>query len=256
LDELKDLPHKVGLIRQNVYDLGVEPVLEEGNQLGTNPVPGDRDIGVGLVVDVRHPGFGKKRPQLVPPARQEGANQHPVSRVHGRQTLQAGAPREPQEERLGLVVARVAQCDRMSCKKCPSAFEERVSRNAGRRFHGPPFEPGTNRDILPFDADRPANRFRKPFTEPLVFVGRASQLMIEMGETDDAKPPFGLKVAQDVRQRNGIGSARQGDDDVGIAIGELMPADELSDAIEQLHHCRLGRQEGLERLEGRSVRWH
>jgi hypothetical protein len=87
------------------------------------------------------------------------------------------------------------------------AFEERVARSAGRRFYGSPFEPGTSGNILPFDTDRPAERFGKPSTKPLVFVGRVSQLMVEMSETDDPQVPLGLKVAQNMRQRDGIGSA-------------------------------------------------
>jgi hypothetical protein len=176
--------------------------------------------------------------------------------VHRRQTPRAGAPREPQQERLGLVVARVAQRDRMGRKMGSGPFEERMSRRAGGRFQGPPFQPGTSGNILPFDADRPAKRFGKPSAKPLVFVGCMSQLMVEMGETDDAQLPFGLKVAQDMRQRDGIGSARKRYHDVGIATSQLVPADELSDAIEQLHHSRLERQVGLGRLEGSPVRRH
>jgi hypothetical protein len=68
--------------------------------------------------------------------------------------------------------------------------------------------------------------------------------MVEMGETDDAQLPFGLKVAQDMRQGDGIGSPRKRYDDVGIATGQPVAADELSNALEQLHHS------GLEKLEG------
>jgi hypothetical protein len=156
--------------------------------------------------------------------------------VHRRQTLHAGAPREPQQERLGLVVARVAQRDRLGREMRSGAFEERVSRGAGSRFHGPPFQPGTSCNILTFDADRPAKRFGKPSTEPLVFVCRVSQLMVEMGETGDAQLPLRLKVAQDIREGDGVRPARQRYDNVGIATGQLVAADELSDAIEQWGH--------------------
>jgi hypothetical protein len=68
-----------------------------------------------------------------------------------------------------------------------------------------------------------------------------SQLMVEMGETDDAQLPFGLKVAQDMRQGDGIGAPRKRYDEVGIATGQPVAVDELSDAIEQLHLFWAGR---------------
>jgi hypothetical protein len=124
----------------------------------------------------------------------------------------------------------------MGRKMRSGALEERVSRSAASRFHGPPFQPGTSGNILPLDADRPAKRFGKPSTEPLVFVGHVSQLMVEMGETDDAQLPFGLKVAQDMRQGDGIGSPRKRYHEVGIATGQPVAADELSNALEQWGH--------------------
>ena len=57
--------------------------------------------------------------------------------------------------------------------------------------------------------------------------------MIEMHEAGEAQFAGRVELAQNVRERDGVGTAGHCGEDAGVAAKQVVAADELPDAIDQ-----------------------
>ena len=120
----------------------------------------------------------------------------------------ARAANEPQQERLSLVVAWPSAND-VGLQRQPGALEPKVSGRARRLLDRLPIAPRAGRDIFPFDDHRPAERLGEPQRKLLVASGRVAQLVIEVHDPRRAQLARGIERPDDMRQRDGVGSARR-----------------------------------------------
>jgi hypothetical protein len=60
--------------------------------------------------------------------------------------------------------------------------------------------------------------------------------MVEVRHADDAQLASRVEAPHDVRERDGVGSARQRDRDTRIAAREVVPTDEPANAVEKRAH--------------------
>jgi hypothetical protein len=246
LQPLPRLPREIGLICQDVDNGRIEPFFEKRQQLGPDAVARNAHVGVRFVLDVRNLTFGEIRAQFVATARQQGANDRPVARMHRGQTSRAGAPKQAQQKSLGLVVTSVTERDDTGIETPTSAFEEGVAPRAGGVLERAAFTSSARGDVFAFHAQRPPERFGQSSTESLVTIRRVAKLMVEVGHADGSQLTSCVEVADDVRERDGVGSARQGDDDARVGAREIVPTDELANAVEKRAHGVLVPEGGFE----------
>ena len=111
-----------------------------------------------------------------------------------------------------------------------------MARRSRGVFDRPALAARARRDVFAIDDDRPAERFREGgHAEPLVAVGRGAKLMVEVRDAGEAQLAGRGELAQQMRERDGVGTARQRDDDARVAPREIVLANRLPDAVEQLH---------------------
>ena len=125
-----------------------------------------------------------------------------MPRVHRREPSRSGAAHEPQEEGLGLIVARVTERDEVGVKAIASAREEGVASRAARILDRSVLGARARGDILTIDEDRDVDRGGDRHREPLVPVRRRSQLMVEVRQPRQAHVAVRVQRAQDGRQRH------------------------------------------------------
>ena len=228
----------VGLVGQHVDDRRVEPRLEQRQQLGAHAVARNADVVVRLVVDVT------RRRARARYARSSARRQSSSGRMTAprrgciaARPRGAGAAQQAQQERLGLIVPRVAERDDVGAEVHARALEERVARRARGVLERPPLAPRaraptssrSTRNGQPSDAATPR-------AEALVVVGRRPQLMIEVR---DAGEP---QLARRVRARAAGARARPSPTRPTAATTtrvsgprEIVLPDGPPDAVEQLH---------------------
>jgi hypothetical protein len=246
LQPLPRLPGEIRLIRQDIDNRRIEPLFEKGQQFSPHPVARNAHVGVRFVLDVRNLTLGEIRTQLVAPARQQRANDRPVSRMHRAQATRAGAAKQAQQERLGLVVTGVTERDHTGIDTRTGAFEKGVARCAGGMLERAVFAASERGDVFAFHAQRPSERVGQFRAESLVTIRRVAKLMIEVGHADGSQLASRVEVPDDVRERDGVGPARQGDDDARVAAREVVPTDELTNPVEKRAHGVLVPEGGFE----------
>src|SRR6202023_2555685 len=128
-------------------------------QLSPDAVARNAHVGVRFVLDVRSLTFGEISTQLDATAREQGATDRPVARMHRGQTSRAGATKQAQQEGLGLVVTRVAERDGTSIETRPGAFEKGMSRRAGGVLERAAFASSARGDGFAVHGQRPSDRF-------------------------------------------------------------------------------------------------
>jgi hypothetical protein len=133
--------------------------------------------------------------------------------MHRRQTSKPRAPYQPEKDSFGLVIARVAEGDDMSVETLAGALEEPVPRDARSRFDRLMVASGSSGDVFSLDENRPAEGRGEPEAELLVLLGSATQLMIEVRQTNHIQLTGRGKIAEQPRQGHGVRPTRQRDDD-------------------------------------------
>ncbi len=167
--------------------------------------------------------------------------------MHGCQAAGTRAAQQPKQKRFGLIVARVTERDRVRVEVQARALEEGMPRAMRCILDGPPLASGEISYVVPVDEQWLIEGRRHLCAEPLIARSGRPQLMVEMREADEANLAGQVELAQQVRERDRVGPARQRDDHASIAPRKVMSPDRLPDAIEHLHNFRL---EGLERRDG------
>ncbi len=214
---------------------GLKRRSRSGSSSARTRLRGMRRVAVRLILHKRHAPLGEVGLQRAPPASQERADQRAAPGVHRRETTRAGAAQQTQEERFRLIVARVSQRDGIGRKVRARPLEKRVPRRARRVLDRPPLAPRTRRHIFAFRKQRPAERRRLAADETLLGVGRRTKSMIEMRDAGHLQLARRGELAQQVRERHRIGSARQRHDDARCRTGQIVVANRLPDEIEQRH---------------------
>ena len=150
--------------------------------------------------------------------------------MHRRQASGAGAPQQPQQKRLRLIVARVADGDAVGVEVRARAIEKLVTRRMRRVLDGAPLAGGAEAHVLALDQNRPGRSLR-PATRQNCSSRSAcgAKLMIEVREPGDRQFAGRLELAQQVRERHRIGAARQRDDDACPRSCQIVPADRAAD---------------------------
>jgi hypothetical protein len=127
--------------------------------------------------------------------------------MHCRQATRPRATKEPQQERLGLIVACVAQRDNISGKVRARSGEKLMTRTAGSVLDRVSFAAGTRTDVLAPDKTRPAKYGSGGLAKLFVAIGILAQLMIEMSDARNDQLARLFKGPQQVRERDRIAAA-------------------------------------------------
>ena len=180
-------------------------------------------------------GVCEPRAKVVAPARQQRPDDDAVARVHPGKPARPRAAREAQEDRLRLIVARMAEGDEIRARASPCAIEEGIARRARRVLDRAPFLNRARADRLAIDEKPTAERLRQAADELLVGVGCRAQLMIEMREGDQLQLAFGVELMQDMRERDRIRSARDRRDHAIARANQIVLTNELADNGQQTH---------------------
>ena len=88
---------------------------------------------VGFVLDERLRPLREPGAQLLPAAAEQRPDDGAVARMHAGETARAGAARQPQQDRLRLIVAGVAERDDVGAGGDARPLEERVARRRAPR---------------------------------------------------------------------------------------------------------------------------
>ncbi len=117
-------------VGEHVHDARVEPRLEQRHELGAHAVARDGDVAVRFVLDVRRAARVEIRAQRVAAAVEQRPDDRAAPRRHRREAARAGAAKEPQQERLGLIVARVPERDDVGAEPATRARSKNAWRAA------------------------------------------------------------------------------------------------------------------------------
>jgi hypothetical protein len=204
IDPLAHPASDLGFVGKNIHDARVETRFEQWKQLGAHAVTRDADVLIGFVFDKRDVSFSQPRAEIATPAAKQRPDDPAVARVHSGKAPGSGAAGHPQQDRFGLIVARVAERDDVRVEVRPRALEPFVPRRTGRVFDRPSIAARTDANVLAAGDDRPIERGRERRGEALVIAGGFSKLMVEMDQAHEAHFSGGVEVAEDVRQRHRI----------------------------------------------------
>ena len=149
-----------------------------------------------------------------------------------------GATEQTQQERLGLIVARVPRRDDVGAELGRDPFEELVARPpAGileRRA-----EPGGQRphvNQIRAKRYRPLGRHRA--AELFVLARCLAQAVIEVRDAGNRQLPRALELAEQPRQRDRIGASRERDEHTIAPAHERKTTNRVEDALGKCHRVR------------------
>src|SRR5262245_11349866 len=115
------------------------------------------------------------------------------------------------------------------------ALEELVATRPCGVFKRAPLAPRTFADVASFDKDRQRQR-RREFSAELLRVCRGrSQLLLEVCQSHELQVTGAVKLAQQVRCRDRVGSARYRPDHARGRLREAETPDRAAQAIDELH---------------------
>ena len=186
-------------------------------------------------MDERNPAPIEPGAEVGAPAVDERADHVAATRVHGREPARARAANETQQERLGLVVPRVAEGDAVGAEVAAGPLEERVAGGARRVLEQSTLAPRPCRDILAIGEARDAQPRRQRHRQGLVGCGLAAKLVVEVGDPDDLEVASRGQLVQQTGERDRVGPARHGGDEARVGTRQVVPPDRAPDAVEDLH---------------------
>ena len=121
--------------------------------------------------------------------------------MHRRQAARAGAAQQPQQKRLGLVVARMPEGHEVRVELLPGVFKKLVPRLSRRVLERAPLDSSARPDVLPARRERHTegtrHRRRKVFVALRLVV---AELMVEMRSRGQLHFAGGVELAQDQRE--------------------------------------------------------
>ncbi len=227
-------PRQVGQSIDGVEDARVELAGEMREQFMAHAVSREADVLVRFVAAIGEIARVQIRDHVAP-ADFEQRPDHAHAVAHGlggnaRQPAGRCAADDPHQDGLGLVVCVVARDDGGASADPRGLREERVAPLAGvfLERHG-----GVGRalgDVLGVQVKRHAERPGKRLDEPgVIRTGAGSRQVVEMG---DLGAEAGLD--DEIKQRDGIGSAGDGDDQGIGGGGDAECPQRVTDAVAKL----------------------
>ena len=160
-----------------------------------------------------------------------GRTTRPDARQDAGQPSGAGAPDEPKQKRLGLIVGAVADGNHLGPEAVRRVFQECVPRGARRVLHRAPLVARQRPHVAAPDFDRQVERRRHRAAERFVRVRvGAAELVVEVREAGNQELAVRLELEQQVHERDRIGPARQRHDDAPAARDERVPPNGPKDA--------------------------
>ncbi len=129
----------------------------------------------------------------------------------------------------------MAKRDHIGVEVKARLFEKCVSRPAPGVFDRSPLTPGQIDDLRTIGEKRPVEPGGDVRRESLVVVGLVSKSMVEMSEAGQLQVARAIELLHEVRERNGIRAARDGNRDARSSGREIVPPDRVADAVNQLH---------------------
>ena len=115
---------------------------------------------------------------------------------------------QAQEERLSLIVARMAQCHGVGAEMDSGLLKKCMTRGAGRVFDRAPFPSRDFPYVRAVDHQGPVQRLGQFDAKRLVAVSVSSQLMVEMRQAEEATAALAVEFVKEMGQRDRVGSAR------------------------------------------------
>lgn len=153
------------------------------------------------------------------------------SRADSGEAAGSGTADEPKQKRFRLVVERVPDRDHVSRQSIRSGLEEGVAQLTRHVFDRSTGLLRGTRHVCPANLNRQPERYREVSTKRLVVVGiHAPDLMMKMCDTSHDQVTGRLQFAQQIQQRNGIGSARERDEHTIASAQQAVLVDRAPDA--------------------------
>ena len=191
------------------------------------------------------------RAELVAAAVEQRADDGAPARVHGRQAARPGAAQQPQQKRLGLIVARVADGHDVRVEMRTRPLEEGVARGVRRvleraalAFARAPRTSSrstrTGRPSVP--ASDAQNRSSRSAPDTPAASGSTRSWWLKCASPATRQLAGRVELAQQVRERHRIRAARQRDHDARPGASQIVAAKRAPDRCD--HH-------GLARRAGR-----
>jgi hypothetical protein len=193
-------------------DAAGRDVVQDRNKLVPDSVADDGAIGVGGVFAPRLTCPAQVLPQFQAAGFEEWTDKSAAPNADARKPAGSGAAKQPQENRLGLIVLGVSGGDQIRAEAVGAFIEARVSRVARRDFQRDTPVAGKAGDIPSAHLDRHAETFCERPAEGFVCVGlRAPQAVIDVNQSSERGGKVRGHLAEDPGECDRVRPAGNGD---------------------------------------------
>ena len=181
----------------------VEAFLEVGDELVAHAVSPVGGVGVRGVLAPLEAPLAQVRQDLLPRHREQRADDVARSRPHAREPGRPGAPQEPQQQRLRLVVARVGDRDRGRLLLVAHAAQVGVALAARGLLEAAPLARGPGAHVGRSRPEGDVEPLAQGGAEGHVLRRARPQAVVQVGG-HHAEPPPATQRGERVRERDGV----------------------------------------------------
>jgi hypothetical protein len=118
---------------------GLNRASSSGREFSPHAVARDAHVLVGLVLDEGPSEVAQPLHEVRPATCKNRTNDVTVTRIHPSEPAGAGAARQAEQERFGLIVARMAERHDIRAGECARSLEKRIAGGASGVFDGASF---------------------------------------------------------------------------------------------------------------------
>ena len=196
---------------ESVGDCRREVLGEERDQPVPHAVAQDALVAVGRVLAMRQAAQAQVAAKLVPTDVEQGAHDGGDAGSDAGQAGRPGAADQPQQHRLGLVVAGVSGGHAVGPPLPHRPREQRVANPVPRRLDRDPLRPRACGHVDALDGDGDPERCGDVAAERFVLVGRRPpQTMVDVQQSGNRPARSGRQLAQEGGERHRVATAGAG----------------------------------------------
>ncbi len=172
-------------------------------------VPRVLEVVVRFVVDPTFAAAGEVTAKVRARDVEQRANDAAAPRMNARKASEPGAANQLQEERLRLIILRVADRDAVGAQRVGRLLHKVVSDPAGRIFDREVSDMRVAFDVLDVHNDSQSDTSRQVAAERLVAVRGRPEAMVQVGEPCEGEIAVFGQFAEQKEKGDGVGAAGQ-----------------------------------------------